>query len=241
MPRKITLAPSGCVCRNPQCLVPYGYCHCGCGEKSKLAPRSNTSIGWVVGFPTKFLWGHAHRSERIDFSDTQPFKIDGTYCKLLSLTNGIFAIIDAADYYMLSRMSWFARKTKDGHFYAGTGIRIRPGKNGTTTYSLQQFLLGLPMGSKSQGDHRNGVTLDYRRKNLRIVNKFQNGQNHGGHRTNTSGRTGVSWDKRAQAYHVAIRINGKQKNLGNSKSFEDACRVREEAEKKYHGEFARAQ
>lgn len=230
-----------CVCGKGICEVPYGYCHCGCGKKTKIATRNDSAIGWKSGLPIKFLRGHSNRRQRVNFLDAKPFKINGVYCKLLSLTLGRFAIINASDYPALSQMSWFAFKRKDGHFYAGTGIRVRPGKNGTTTYSLQQFLLGIPRGSRSKADHRNGVTLDYRRENLRIVNSYQNGQNHGGHSTNTSGRTGVSWEKRGQTWQVSIRVNGKQIHLGNRKVFSDACRLREWAEKKYHGEFARSQ
>lgn len=29
--------------------IPYGYCQCGCGEKTKLSKQNHTQHGWVAG------------------------------------------------------------------------------------------------------------------------------------------------------------------------------------------------
>jgi hypothetical protein len=42
--------------------VPYGYCHCGCGRKTKVATRNSTIHGYVKGEPFKWLHGHAGRT-----------------------------------------------------------------------------------------------------------------------------------------------------------------------------------
>lgn len=44
--------------------VPYGYCHCGCGEKTKLAPQSSTRKGWIKGEPMRYLNGHGWTGRR---------------------------------------------------------------------------------------------------------------------------------------------------------------------------------
>lgn len=36
-----------------------GLCHCGCGGKTNIAPRTHTSRGWVKGKPQPYLRGHA--------------------------------------------------------------------------------------------------------------------------------------------------------------------------------------
>jgi hypothetical protein len=41
--------------------IPYGYCHCGCGNKTNLCTRTNTLRGWVTGMPEKFLPYHHNR------------------------------------------------------------------------------------------------------------------------------------------------------------------------------------
>jgi hypothetical protein len=44
--------------------IPFGYCHCGCGEKTNLARQSLTSAGWVRGEPLKWIVGHIGRTKR---------------------------------------------------------------------------------------------------------------------------------------------------------------------------------
>lgn len=38
--------------------VPFGFCHCGCGRKTKLAVRTDAHAGCVKGQPRWFLRGH---------------------------------------------------------------------------------------------------------------------------------------------------------------------------------------
>ena len=50
--------------QDPTQEIPYGYCHCGCGEKTRLSPRNHTKRGYVKGEPYKYIAGHAdiHRA-----------------------------------------------------------------------------------------------------------------------------------------------------------------------------------
>lgn len=47
---------------NDQQDIPYGYCHCGCGEKTTLATRTRPEFDAVRGRPNRFLPGHHRRS-----------------------------------------------------------------------------------------------------------------------------------------------------------------------------------
>jgi hypothetical protein len=38
--------------------IPYGYCHCGCGQKTKIADSTDKRAGWIKGEPRRFLHGH---------------------------------------------------------------------------------------------------------------------------------------------------------------------------------------
>lgn len=38
--------------------IPYGYCHCGCGERTSLAKQTSRRFGHVRGEPVRFLVGH---------------------------------------------------------------------------------------------------------------------------------------------------------------------------------------
>ena len=39
----------------------FGLCHCGCGQKTKLAPYSNATAGWKKGEPLRFISRHHPR------------------------------------------------------------------------------------------------------------------------------------------------------------------------------------
>lgn len=54
------------------------------------------------------------------------------------------------------------------------------------------------------------------------------------HKNNTSGKTGVSWDKRSGKWQAYIRIHYKQINLGYYTSLDEAIKARQIAEDKYH-------
>jgi len=42
--------------------VPYGYCHCGCGEKTKFNTQSDPRRGFVKGEPRRYVNGHTLRN-----------------------------------------------------------------------------------------------------------------------------------------------------------------------------------
>jgi hypothetical protein len=38
--------------------IPFGYCHCGCGQKTKPFPYTRKNKGQVKGQPQKYLFNH---------------------------------------------------------------------------------------------------------------------------------------------------------------------------------------
>lgn len=52
--------------------IPYGYCKCGCGQKTKIASRNDSVSGIRKGEPRKFIFGHKptgpanHRYKRVE-------------------------------------------------------------------------------------------------------------------------------------------------------------------------------
>ena len=42
--------------------IPYGYCHCGCGQKTSISKVSNKKYGYVRGEPVRFIQNHPHPS-----------------------------------------------------------------------------------------------------------------------------------------------------------------------------------
>lgn len=41
--------------------IPYGYCLCGCGQKTEIAPKTQTKYGHTKGMPKPYCLQHGHR------------------------------------------------------------------------------------------------------------------------------------------------------------------------------------
>lgn len=75
-------------------------------------------------------------------------------------------------------------------------------------------------------DHINGDIYDDRRINLRSVPHNVNMRNERGIRaTNTSGYSGVTWDKARERWRAQARLGGKMRFLGRYDSPEEAAMV----------------
>lgn len=82
-------------------------------------------------------------------------------------------------------------------------------------------------------DHINGVRDDNRLANLRVVTRTENLRNRGMSSHNTSGITGVSWNKERQQWVARINVNKRALHLGWYLSFNEAVKARQEAEERY--------
>lgn len=87
-------------------------------------------------------------------------------------------------------------------------------------------------------DHIDRNPLNNRRNNFRICSNSQNAQNRSKGKNNTSGVTGVCWNKTHQLWVVRVSSNGKQICIGYFLNKEDAIKARLLAEVEYYGEFA---
>lgn len=47
---------------DPTLEIPYGYCQCGCGRKTKIAPYNRPEKGEIAGVPRRWLAGHQRRT-----------------------------------------------------------------------------------------------------------------------------------------------------------------------------------
>ena len=82
-------------------------------------------------------------------------------------------------------------------------------------------------------DHINGNRSDNRWCNLRAVTRTEQNRNTCRSKNNTSGVTGVSWDKRNNRWRATIWENSKQVSLGYYNCFLDAVATRKRAEREY--------
>jgi hypothetical protein len=44
--------------------IPHGYCHCGCGQRTKIASTNNKKNGDIKGAPRRFVQYHLPRREK---------------------------------------------------------------------------------------------------------------------------------------------------------------------------------
>lgn len=86
-------------------------------------------------------------------------------------------------------------------------------------------------------DHKNHDTLDNRRCNLRVCERWQNLQNNAS-RGGSSKYNGVSWNKLNRNWRVQICVNYRRIHVGSFKSEFNAALAYDKAARKHFGEFA---
>jgi len=87
-------------------------------------------------------------------------------------------------------------------------------------------------------DHINKDRADNRKCNLRCCWRAENDRNRGTYVTNTSGVTGVYFDKQRNKWVASISYNKKRTLIGRFASKEEAVRARLEKEAELFKEFA---
>lgn len=142
--------------------------------------------------------------------------------------NNVPFYIDKCDYEKIKNICWFQQEDKSicGHL------------NNEYIY-LHRFILDVS-DSKIQVDHINHIREDNRRSNIRICTNSLNGMNKGIIKTNTSGYTGVQWEKDRNKWSAFISIDCVSKRIGSFIDIDDAIKARKEAEEKYYREFSYA-
>jgi hypothetical protein len=120
--------------------IPYGFCHCGCGQKTKISTVSLASRGWVKGKPLKYLHCHRrHTKEEIQ-------KIAVSSCEHGHTANGATSRTYNTWRGMLDRCY---RKTNCQYFrYGGSGVTVCE-----RWHSFVNFLIDM-------GERPEGKTLD---------------------------------------------------------------------------------
>lgn len=149
----------------------------------------------------------------------------------IKLTQGQFAIVDAADYDYLNQWNWQARWSP----------RYRSFVAARTESQTSLYMSRLIMGITDRiviVDHENHNTLDNRRLNLRLVNRYQSQWNKKRSRNNTSGFKGVSFNKASGKWFARIGFNNKTFHLGAFQTATMAHEAYRTAALRLHGEFA---
>lgn len=186
-------------------------CKCDCGNEVVVFSNNIGKTTWSCGCFQKENMSKVKKKYNT-------YDLTGEY-GIGYTSKGDEFYFDLEDYDKIKNYCWMV--DSDGYIISAKGV----------------LLHNIIMGDKFI-DHKNHKKYDNRKLNLRKVNASQNQMNSSKRSDNTSGYTGVSFNKSKNKWIAYIAINGEQKYLGAFDKKEDAVKVRKEAEEKYFGEFS---
>ena len=195
----------------------YWECLCDCGNivtvsTTHLRNGHTKSCGCLK---------HAKKPNNYDLS--------GRYA-IMFFDDGTETIFNKKYYNIVKQYHWWIQ---GGHVYG-----FVEGK----TKALSVFIIEeadyITIGRGYVVDHINRNPLDNRRSNLRLCIYSENACNSGIQKNNTSGVTGVYYDKIYDRWMAKIGHDGKLIHLGFFDKKKDAIKARKSAEKRYFGRFA---
>lgn len=146
--------------------------------------------------------------------------------KLITLSNGMHALVDDWWFEKLNQYKWDALKSGKA-FYAK---RRGNGKN----IFMARVIANTP--DKMQVDHINHDTLDNREENLRNATRSQNKMNGNVRSNNKLGKKNIHIHH--GSFRVEIYKDGKREFRKIFHSLDEAVCERNEALKEIHGDFA---
>ena len=148
--------------------------------------------------------------------------------KKIKLNKGLVALVDDEDYEKVSRFTWCAHlEGNRKQPYAVTSILQENGRY--KQFRMHRMVMEV-YDPKIIVDHKNGNTLDNRRKNLRLASFADNSRNQTKLvSTNTSGFRGVSYYKvrshLKNPWGARIKKDGILRHLGYFEKSEDAAKA----------------
>lgn len=198
-------------------------CECKCGNKTivsgrNLRSRCTRSCGCLKEEIINNGGTSWKRYNKYDLS--QSFGVG-------YLTNGKTFLFDLEDYDKIKNYCW-STGSKGTLFSYDVNTKKRT--------SLKRLIMNVPENMLI--NYKNHNPLDNRKKNLIIVTPTENRWGSNINKNNTSGVTGVCFNKRENKWQAYICVKRKNMYLGMYKNKEDAIKARKIAEEKYFGEYS---
>lgn len=215
----------------------HWLCRCDCG---------NPELKSVTGYQLKS--GHtqscgcyaseqiAARNKRVS-TKINPIKETESTVILID-ENGNECVVDKEDYPTVKNWYW-RRVEKRGDIQKGYWLTNSKEDDGydKNVIPLHQIIAEIKYGNydhkEYMPDHLSRDTSDNRKCNILLKSNQENCINRGLSKANSSGKTGVSFNKDNQKWAAYITVNYKTKFLGYFQNKEDAIATRIKAEEKY--------
>lgn len=187
---------------------------CGCYASEKIAERNKK-------YSTKI-------NKVINNNDNTCYLLDDFNNKCL---------IDVDDYNIIK--NWYWRKIeKRGSIDKGywvTNVKLND-KYNKSVLMIHQLIAEIKYGEYDKSkvpDHLSRNTDDNRKCNIILKSNQNNSHNRGLSKANTSGKTGVSFNKQKNMWTAYITVNYKTIFLGDFNKYDSAVNARKNAEIKY--------
>lgn len=215
----------------------YWHCKCDCGNEKDvsqhmLAQGQSLSCGCYA--KERLVAGalKAAANKR----KTNIFQIVDDYCVVKDNLNREF-YIDIDDIEFVRQRYWYVRKS-DGYVYSHNWD--------SESKKDRKIALHVYLTGEKYVDHKDHNPSNNRRNNLRVpdkenritTNQGYNNVNHRRRSDNTSGYTGVTWDKKRNKWQAYIMYNYRHYYIGHYEKLEDAAAARKAKEIECFGEFA---
>lgn len=132
--------------------------------------------------------------------------------RTIKLSQNAHAIVDAEDYEVLSKFSWYTQRIKTS--MSGLSYAVRHKRKDEYGTKSRIYMHRQIMGAESDQfiDHINGNGLDNRKENLRLCTRSENMRNRYYHRKGKL--PGAYFHRETGKYQATITINKKNKYIG---------------------------
>jgi hypothetical protein len=210
----------------------FWICECSCEKHNKIVAdgtnirNGNTKSCGCLNKERIINFNKSEKSKRNKYSEKMCDEHGEYYIGSTTNTNREF-YVDADDYDKIKDYCWIEHISQGGY------CALEAREEDTNKVIRMHYLI---VGKNF--DHEDRNPFNNRKYNLRNPGKCGNAQNHSLRKDNSTGVSGVNFDKRSGRYISRIQAHNKRILLGQFVSLDDAIKARLNAEIKYYGTFA---